>query len=116
MRTIGVIFLIAASALTGCVRSYNLRLANESQGPVTVELTQYRAKDFTGDRPAKFTDELKLRASTKSVPLAPGQEAMVQFSDAAGGFWVQWCPTEGRSSNECGIVDLIRDRREVNIK
>ena len=100
---------------SGCVRSYAVRMTNESSTPVTVALSQYHSKAFNGERPLSFTDDLKQK--TQSVSLLPREGATVKFNDAGGGFWVRWCVLEPpRRGEPCEVIDLGYDRLEIEIK
>jgi hypothetical protein len=94
------------------VRSYNVHLVNNSSAPVTLELAQYHSKSFTGDRPATFSDDLRVGSSF--VSLGPGETRNVQFNDASGGFWIRWC--KAGLGEPCDIVDLIRDTLEIRVQ
>ena len=112
MRNVALVLVVIAWALSGCVRSYNIRLVNSSSNPVTLQLTQFHSKSFTGDRPTGFTDDLKLGSS--SVSLRADETKTVQFNDAAGGFWVRWC--KEALGEPCGIVDLLRDALVIRVR
>jgi hypothetical protein len=95
--------------------SYEVKIINTLPTRARLDVTQYHSTGFDGTRPKEFTDKLKL--DTKTIELTPGETKTISFSDAAGGFWVRWCQIDPIPALEkCGVVDLIRDTREIRLR
>jgi hypothetical protein len=116
----GVLLLVAAMCASApqafaTYRSYEVKIVSGLGSRAILEMTQYHSSDFGTNRPADFSDKLKLRSRMVEVP--PGATKIVRFNDATGGYWIRWCQVEPKPSAEtCGIVDLVRDKPEIRLR
>jgi hypothetical protein len=111
-RTAAIALL--AILLVSCVLKYEVLVTNRLSVPVLIEIAQYHSPGFDGTTPRDFTDDLMV--GTQQLMLGPGEQKILEFNSAAGGFWLRWrqldpAPTVFIVST----LDLNHDKRTITI-
>ena len=100
---IAVLAAAAALPLLGCVYGYEVVVENPLDVPAVVEIAQYDSATLYGT-PNK----------TERVSIEPGKSAVVKFTDAGGGYWLQWRQIEPPPrSSEASTLRLRQDELRI---
>jgi hypothetical protein len=114
-RVSAVAAILTILMCTGCTRLYNVTFRNTLEVRVVLEISQYHAKGRGGTRPEEFTADIL--ESTQQLVLGPGEETVLEFHDAGGGFWLRWRQVEPPlQTNTVHTLELLRDKLEVTIQ
>ncbi|MEK7763588.1 MAG: hypothetical protein AAB433_18585 [Nitrospirota bacterium] len=93
----------------------DIEIQNQLTVTAEIEISQYRSEGFNGTRPNAFTE--KLRLSTKSFQVLPGETLKVHYNDATGGFWLLWRRLEPPGIPAAsGVIDLTERARAIVIQ